>query len=82
MAEEKNGQLQDKRHESDTEDATFLQPLGAVHSIILDWTSANFIDSVGAKAVKQVLSRPPFISTRSSQQRDIVHVLHVPPAGY
>uniref|UniRef100_A0A7N8WU48 Solute carrier family 26 member 5 n=1 Tax=Mastacembelus armatus TaxID=205130 RepID=A0A7N8WU48_9TELE len=34
----------------------FIEPLSTVHSIILDWTSANFIDSVGAKAIKQVLS--------------------------
>lgn len=51
--EQKNGQLEDK-HESDTEEARFLEPLSSVHFIILDWTSANFIDSVGAKAIKQV----------------------------
>lgn len=27
---------------------------GSVHSIILDWTLVCFIDSVGAKAIKQV----------------------------
>uniref|UniRef100_A0A8C4IQS5 Solute carrier family 26 member 5 n=1 Tax=Dicentrarchus labrax TaxID=13489 RepID=A0A8C4IQS5_DICLA len=36
------------------EEAVFLEPLSTVHSIILDWTAANFIDSVGAKAIKQV----------------------------
>uniref|UniRef100_A0A7N6BH64 STAS domain-containing protein n=1 Tax=Anabas testudineus TaxID=64144 RepID=A0A7N6BH64_ANATE len=52
--EQKNGQLQDRHDESDTEEAIFLEPLTSVHSIILDWTSANFIDSVGAKVIKQV----------------------------
>uniref|UniRef100_A0A3Q1HC97 STAS domain-containing protein n=1 Tax=Anabas testudineus TaxID=64144 RepID=A0A3Q1HC97_ANATE len=53
--EQKNGQLQDRHDESDTEEAIFLEPLTSVHSIILDWTSANFIDSVGAKVIKQVI---------------------------
>lgn len=52
--EQKNGGLED-RHSADLEEALFLQPLGSVHSIILDWTSACFIDSVGAKVIKQVL---------------------------
>ncbi|XP_068573201.1 prestin [Cebidichthys violaceus] len=52
VAEEKrNGQL-----ESHSEEVVFLElPLTAVHSIILDWTPATFIDSVGAKAIKQVI---------------------------
>uniref|UniRef100_A0A3P9PDV5 Solute carrier family 26 member 5 n=1 Tax=Poecilia reticulata TaxID=8081 RepID=A0A3P9PDV5_POERE len=37
-------------------EAVFLEPLSSVHSIILDWTAVNFIDSVGAKAIKQVLT--------------------------
>ncbi|XP_075932226.1 prestin [Anarhichas minor] len=49
--EERNGQLA-----SHSEEAVFLEPpLTAVHSIILDWTPATFIDSVGAKAIKQVI---------------------------
>ncbi|XP_029017915.1 prestin [Betta splendens] len=63
VAEEKNGQLQDK-HGSDSEDADFLEPLSAVHSIILDWTSANFIDSVGAKAIKQVIKEYEAVDVR------------------
>ncbi|KAM4570226.1 prestin isoform 2-T2 [Odontesthes bonariensis] len=55
VQEQRNGQLEDKRSESNSEEAIFLEPLGAVHSIILDWTNASFIDSVGAKAVKQVI---------------------------
>lgn len=54
VEEQRNGQLEDRRS-SDPEEALFLEPLSSVHSIILDWTSACFIDSVGAKAVKQVL---------------------------
>uniref|UniRef100_A0A7N6FLK2 STAS domain-containing protein n=1 Tax=Anabas testudineus TaxID=64144 RepID=A0A7N6FLK2_ANATE len=59
--EQKNGQLQDRHDESDTEEAIFLEPLTSVHSIILDWTSANFIDSVGAKVIKQVSGRMFFV---------------------
>nr|XP_020502800.1 prestin [Labrus bergylta] len=50
--EQRNGQLGDQHSESEH---IFLEPLCAVHSIVLDWTSANFIDSVGAKAIKQVI---------------------------
>uniref|UniRef100_A0A8C4ISY1 Solute carrier family 26 member 5 n=1 Tax=Dicentrarchus labrax TaxID=13489 RepID=A0A8C4ISY1_DICLA len=45
--EQTNGQLGDRHSESDLEEAVFLEPLSTVHSIILDWTAANFIDSVG-----------------------------------
>ncbi|XP_038594458.1 prestin [Micropterus salmoides] len=51
--EQKNSQ--DRHSESDLEEPVFLEPLSAVHSIILDWTPASFIDSVGAKAIKQVI---------------------------
>uniref|UniRef100_A0A3Q4B5K5 STAS domain-containing protein n=1 Tax=Mola mola TaxID=94237 RepID=A0A3Q4B5K5_MOLML len=47
-----NCQLEE-RHSSDLKEALFLEPLSSVHSIILDWTSICFIDSVGAKAIKQ-----------------------------
>uniref|UniRef100_A0A671YHQ9 Solute carrier family 26 member 5 n=1 Tax=Sparus aurata TaxID=8175 RepID=A0A671YHQ9_SPAAU len=53
--EQRNGQLEDRHSESDLEEAVFIEPLCTVHSIILDWTSASFIDSVGAKAIKQVM---------------------------
>uniref|UniRef100_A0A8C3B0F2 Solute carrier family 26 member 5 n=1 Tax=Cyclopterus lumpus TaxID=8103 RepID=A0A8C3B0F2_CYCLU len=42
--------------EGPSDEAIFLEPsLTAVHSVILDWTPATFIDSVGAKAIKQVI---------------------------
>ncbi|XP_034529019.1 prestin [Notolabrus celidotus] len=46
--EQRNGQLGDRHSETDSEEA-------AVHFIVLDWSSASFIDSVGAKAIKQVI---------------------------
>lgn len=59
--EQRNGQVGDGHSESDLEEVVFLEPLSAVHSIILDWTPVSFIDSVGAKAIKQV--RPFFFPT-------------------
>lgn len=53
--EQRNGQLEDRNSNLDMEEAVFLEPLSTVHFIILDWTPASFIDSVGAKAIKQVL---------------------------
>lgn len=50
VEEQGNGQLEDR-----LEEALFLDPVSAIHSIILDWTSVCFVDSVGAKAIKQVL---------------------------
>uniref|UniRef100_A0AAR2M042 STAS domain-containing protein n=1 Tax=Pygocentrus nattereri TaxID=42514 RepID=A0AAR2M042_PYGNA len=49
-----NGQVAEAQAESDSEEARFLQPLCPVHSIILDFTPVNFMDSVGAKAIKAV----------------------------
>ncbi|XP_053364328.1 prestin [Clarias gariepinus] len=48
-----NGQIGET--ESGSEDDRFLQPLCPVHSIILDFCSVNFMDSVGAKAIKSVI---------------------------
>ncbi|XP_061816658.1 prestin [Nerophis lumbriciformis] len=62
--EQKNGQLRDGNTESDTEDAVFLRSVGGVHSIILDWTPASFIDSVGAKAIKQVIKEFAAVDVR------------------
>ncbi|XP_054911559.1 prestin [Poeciliopsis prolifica] len=53
--EDKHGELEDKHGEPTSEEAVFLEPLSSVHSIVLDWTAVNFIDSVGAKAIKQVI---------------------------
>uniref|UniRef100_A0A3B4CHY4 STAS domain-containing protein n=1 Tax=Pygocentrus nattereri TaxID=42514 RepID=A0A3B4CHY4_PYGNA len=46
-----NGQVAEAQAESDSEEARFLQPLCPVHSIILDFTPVNFMDSVGAKVL-------------------------------
>ncbi|XP_061921632.1 prestin [Entelurus aequoreus] len=62
--EQKNGQLRDGNTESDTEDAVFLRSVGGVHSIILDWTPASFIDSVGVKAIKQVIKEFAAVDVR------------------
>ena len=51
---QKNGQLTETHAESDSEKDCFLEPLTSVHTIILDWTPVNFIDSVGAKSMKTV----------------------------
>lgn len=32
----------------------FMEPMGKVHSLILDFTPVNFVDSVGAKTLKSV----------------------------
>uniref|UniRef100_A0A674DJ67 Solute carrier family 26 member 5 n=1 Tax=Salmo trutta TaxID=8032 RepID=A0A674DJ67_SALTR len=49
-----NGQVAETHTESDSEETRFLEPLCPVHTLILDWTPVNFIDSVGAKAIKLV----------------------------
>ncbi|XP_058479560.1 prestin [Solea solea] len=45
----------DEHNQSESEDVVFLKSPATVHTIILDWTHVNFIDSVGAKAIKQVI---------------------------
>ncbi|KAF1372608.1 hypothetical protein PFLUV_G00267580 [Perca fluviatilis] len=62
--EQGNGQLGDRHSESVSEEAVFLEPLSTVHSIILDWTPASFIDSVGAKAIKQVIKEYAAVDVR------------------
>jgi len=49
-----NGQTTENHNESESEDDFFLQRLTPIHSIILDFTPVNFIDSVGAKTIKSV----------------------------
>uniref|UniRef100_A0A8C9R5X3 Solute carrier family 26 member 5 n=1 Tax=Scleropages formosus TaxID=113540 RepID=A0A8C9R5X3_SCLFO len=52
---QENGQLVEAQAESDSEESrNFLEALSPVHSIILDFTPVNFIDSVGAKAIQAV----------------------------
>lgn len=53
--EQRNGRPGDGLSQAESEEAVFLQTLSSVHSIVLDWTPGSFIDSVGAKAIKQVL---------------------------
>ncbi|KAG7320559.1 hypothetical protein KOW79_016412 [Hemibagrus wyckioides] len=48
-----NGQIVEA--ESDSEEDRFLQPLCPIHSIVLDLSAVNFMDSVGAKAIKSVI---------------------------
>uniref|UniRef100_A0A3P9PE60 Solute carrier family 26 member 5 n=1 Tax=Poecilia reticulata TaxID=8081 RepID=A0A3P9PE60_POERE len=64
MQEVRNGELEDKHGEPTSEEAVFLEPLSSVHSIILDWTAVNFIDSVGAKAIKQVIKEYASVDVR------------------
>lgn len=52
---QENGRLAEGTTDSESEEAIFIQSLCSVHSIVLDWTVVGFIDSVGAKAVKQVM---------------------------
>ncbi|XP_056224096.1 prestin isoform X2 [Seriola aureovittata] len=53
--EQRNGRSGDRCSMSASEQSIFLNPPSTVHFIILDWTPVNFIDSVGAKAIKQVI---------------------------
>lgn len=59
-----NGQLPEAQAESDSEKVCFLQPLCAVHSIILDFTPVNFVDSVGIKAIKAVIKEYAAVDVR------------------
>ncbi|KAL6459551.1 hypothetical protein MHYP_G00313100 [Metynnis hypsauchen] len=59
-----NGQVGEAQAESDSEEARFLQPLCPVHHIILDFTPVNFMDSVGAKAIKAVIKEYATIDVR------------------
>ncbi|KAK1790285.1 hypothetical protein P4O66_014204 [Electrophorus voltai] len=62
---QKNGKLAESQ---DEEEELCVQPLCSVHSIILDLTPVNFMDSVGAKAVKAVRKS----TTSSSFSRCII----------
>ncbi|XP_072528952.1 prestin [Salminus brasiliensis] len=59
-----NGQVPEAQGESDSEEVHFLQPLCPVHSIVLDFTPVNFMDSVGAKAIKAVIKEYAAIDVR------------------
>lgn len=47
-----------------SEETVFLQSHGGVHSLVLDWTSVNFVDSVGAKSIKQVVKEYAAVDVR------------------
>ncbi|XP_077399688.1 prestin isoform X1 [Vanacampus margaritifer] len=59
-----NGCLEEGQRETDSEEVAFLQSLCSTHSIILDWTQTGFIDSVGAKAIKQVIKEYAAVNIR------------------
>lgn len=63
-----NGQVTEAQTESDAEKVRFLQPLCPVHSIILDFTPVNFMDTVGAKAIKAVSKNDPQCSSIGQEQ--------------
>uniref|UniRef100_A0A8C1KHC4 Solute carrier family 26 member 5 n=1 Tax=Cyprinus carpio TaxID=7962 RepID=A0A8C1KHC4_CYPCA len=50
----KNAVMTENHAESESEDDFFLQRLTPIHTIVLDFTPVNFIDSVGAKTIKSV----------------------------
>uniref|UniRef100_A0A8C1Z4P7 Solute carrier family 26 member 5 n=1 Tax=Cyprinus carpio TaxID=7962 RepID=A0A8C1Z4P7_CYPCA len=50
-----NGQMTENHAESESEDDFFLQRMTPIHTIVLDFTPVNFIDSVGAKTIKSVI---------------------------
>ncbi|KAL4640738.1 prestin-like [Arapaima gigas] len=52
--EQTNGQAVEFLGDPDTTHK-LLEPLGSIHSIILDFSPVNFIDSVGAKTIKSVI---------------------------
>ncbi|XP_034019476.1 prestin [Thalassophryne amazonica] len=62
--EPRNGHLENGQNTTDLEQHVFLEPVSPVHSIILDWTPASFIDSVGAKAIKQVIKEYAAVDVR------------------
>ncbi|XP_018553704.2 prestin [Lates calcarifer] len=62
--EQRNGRLGDRHMESNSEETVFLEHPSTVHSIILDWTPVSFIDTVGAKAIKQVIKEYAAVDVR------------------
>ncbi|XP_068611464.1 prestin [Brachionichthys hirsutus] len=64
-AEQRNGQPEEGHASSDMDDEdVVLEPVCPVHAIVLDWTSVCFIDSVGAKAIKQVIKEYSAVGVR------------------
>ncbi|XP_053270639.1 prestin [Pleuronectes platessa] len=57
LEEHRKGPSGDRSAESNTEEVVHLKSPSTVHSIVLDWTPVSFVDSVGAKAIKQVIKQ-------------------------
>ncbi|XP_034433773.1 prestin isoform X1 [Hippoglossus hippoglossus] len=57
LEEHRNVPSGDSRAETNTEEVVYLKSPSTVHSIVLDWTPVSFVDSVGAKAIKQVIKQ-------------------------
>lgn len=62
---QENGAVGETGEDSDSDQAEFLQTLRPhTHSVILDWSCSGFIDSVGAKAIKQVVKEFAAVETQ------------------
>ncbi|TST22536.1 Prestin [Bagarius yarrelli] len=70
-----NGQIAEVEEES--EEDHFLQPLCPIHSIILDLSTVNFIDSVGAKAIKSVNPRVSLDMVFPTVHDAVLHCKHM-----
>ncbi|CAB1415104.1 unnamed protein product [Pleuronectes platessa] len=57
LEEHRKGPSGDRSADSNTEEVVHLKSPSTVHSIVLDWTPVSFVDSVGAKAIKQVIKQ-------------------------
>lgn len=68
-----NGQINENHTESETEDDFFLQRLTPIHTIILDFTPVNFIDSVGAKTIKSVSQQFLFPKKTLEGRSGLIH---------
>ncbi|KAG9489996.1 hypothetical protein GDO78_005749 [Eleutherodactylus coqui] len=56
LANVKNGSADKNLHNSPSEELEyFMSPIINIHSVILDFTPVNFIDSVGAKTLKSII---------------------------
>lgn len=71
-----NGQMNENHTESESEEDFFLQRLTPIHTIILDFTPVNFIDSVGAKTIKSVSQQPLFPKKTLEDRLEISGLIH------
>lgn len=62
---QENGAARELEEDSESEEAEFLKTLKPQsHSVILDWSCTGFIDSVGAKSIKQVIKEFAAVETQ------------------